>query len=58
MEKINRKNLIISADDFGKSELANKNILSLAEAGKLDRISVMIEGDSMKKDVEKIWPRV
>lgn len=54
MEKTNRKNLIISADDFGKSELANKNILRLAEVGKLDRISVMIEGDFDEKEIEKI----
>jgi len=48
------KNLIISADDFGKSESANRNILHLAEAGKLDRISVMIEGDFGGKEIEKI----
>ena len=54
MEKTNKKNLIISADDFGKSELANKNILRLAEAGKLDRVSVMIEGDFKEKEIEKI----
>ena len=46
--------MIISADDFGKSESANKNILRLAETGKLDRISVMIEGDFEEKDIEKI----
>ena len=54
MEKTNKKNLIISADDFGKGELANKNILRLAEAGKLDRVSVMIEGDFKEKEIEKI----
>jgi len=46
--------LIISADDFGKSKLANKNILKLAEAGKLDRVSVMIEGDFDEKEVEQL----
>lgn len=54
MEKINRKNLIISADDFGKSETANRNILKLAEAGNLDRISVMVEGDISEKEIEKL----
>jgi predicted glycoside hydrolase/deacetylase ChbG (UPF0249 family) len=49
-----RKNLIISADDFGKSELANRNILRLAETGKLDRVSVMIEGDMSEEEVKKL----
>ena len=40
----NRKNLIISADDFGISQLANDNILLLAEAGKLDRVAIMTNG--------------
>lgn len=45
MEKITfRKNLIISADDFGISQLANDNILTLAEAGKLDRIAILVNG--------------
>jgi predicted glycoside hydrolase/deacetylase ChbG (UPF0249 family) len=39
------KNLILTADDFGKSPKANENILKLARAGKLDRVSVMIDGD-------------
>ena len=38
MEKTNKKNLILTADDFGKSGQANKNILRLTEAGKLDRV--------------------
>jgi len=49
-----RKRLIISADDFGKSELANKNIRRLAEAGKLDRISVMSNGNFKPGEIEKI----
>lgn len=54
MLKINRKNLIISADDFGKSELANRNILKLVKAGKLDRVSVMADGNFNQKEVEDI----
>lgn len=54
IEKNIRNKIIISADDFGKSESANRNILKLAEAGKLDRISVMIEGDFGEKEIEKI----
>ncbi|MDI6777803.1 MAG: ChbG/HpnK family deacetylase [Patescibacteria group bacterium] len=52
-EKIRNK-IIISADDFGKSELANRNILRLAKAGKFDRVSVMIEGDFDEKEIEEI----
>jgi len=66
-----RKNLILTADDFGKSAKANENILKLARAGKLDRISVMVEGDlneveakellalNMKLDIhlELIWQK-
>jgi len=50
-----RKNLILSADDFGKSELANRNILRLAAAGKLDRVSVMVEGNVSEKEVERLF---
>lgn len=54
MEKTNRKTLIISADDFGKSEAANKNILRLAEAGKLDRVSVMANGNFSPEEIIRI----
>ncbi len=53
-EKINRKNIILTADDFGKSEAANKNILRLAEAGKLDRVAVMSEGVFLSGEIERI----
>ncbi|HLM84005.1 MAG TPA: ChbG/HpnK family deacetylase [Candidatus Bathyarchaeia archaeon] len=48
------KNLIIAADDFGKSELANQNILRLAKAGKLDRISVMSDGHFSPEEAEEL----
>lgn len=54
MLKINRKKIIISADDFGKSKLANRNILKLAEAGKLDRVSVMTDGDFSQEELERL----
>jgi len=47
-----RKRLIVSADDFGKSELANKNILKLVKAGKLDRVSVMSNGNFKSEETE------
>jgi chitin disaccharide deacetylase len=49
-----RKKLIISADDFGKSERANKNILELVRLGKLDRVSVMVEGDISEKETAEL----
>lgn len=41
LNKNEEKKLIISADDFGISKLANQNILMLARSGKLDRVAVM-----------------
>lgn len=41
LEKDNKK-IIVSADDFGISQLASENILKLAKAGKLDRVEVMM----------------
>jgi predicted glycoside hydrolase/deacetylase ChbG (UPF0249 family) len=49
-----RQKLIITADDFGKSETANRNILRLAEAGKLDRVSVMSNGIFGPGEIERI----
>lgn len=49
-----REKLIIAADDFGISELANRNILELAEAGKLDRVAVMSNGRLGQSEAEKI----
>ena len=49
-----RKNLIISADDFGISPLANENILALAEAGKLDRVAVMTNGSFTDLEIERL----
>ncbi|MFA5871907.1 MAG: ChbG/HpnK family deacetylase [Parcubacteria group bacterium] len=54
MQQINRKKLIVSADDFGKSKLANKNILELAEAGKLNRVSVMANGKFSQDELSRL----
>ncbi len=39
---INRKKIILSADDFGISAKANSRILELASLGKIDRVSAMM----------------
>ncbi|MCX6766953.1 MAG: ChbG/HpnK family deacetylase [Candidatus Moranbacteria bacterium] len=49
-----RKNLIVAADDFGKSELANLSILKLAKLGKLDRVSVMSDGNFAPGEIEEL----
>jgi predicted glycoside hydrolase/deacetylase ChbG (UPF0249 family) len=49
-----RKNFIITADDFGKNELANRNILKLAKSGKLDRVSVMADGVFAPGEIEDL----
>lgn len=49
-----RKNLIVAADDFGASEKANRNILALAESGKLSRVAVMTEGVFSTEDLERL----
>jgi predicted glycoside hydrolase/deacetylase ChbG (UPF0249 family) len=49
-----RENIILTADDFGKSEKANRNILKLARAGKLDRVSVMADGDMGADEVKEL----
>ncbi len=54
LEKKEREKLIISADDFGKSELANKNILELIRLGKLDRVSVMANGSFRPEEISEI----
>lgn len=49
-----KKNIIVSADDFGKSEIANRNILKLVKLGKLDRVSVMSNGNFSAEEIEAI----
>lgn len=48
------RNIIISADDFGKSKTANQNILELAKLGKVQRVSILINGKFSKKEVNEL----
>jgi predicted glycoside hydrolase/deacetylase ChbG (UPF0249 family) len=54
MSNETRKNLIISADDFGISRLADVNILRLAEEGKVDRVAVMMSPNLSDREVERL----
>lgn len=47
-------NLIISADDFGVSETANRNILVLAREKKIDRTGVMMGGKISKEEAQAL----
>lgn len=46
--------LIISADDFGRNKKANKNILRLLDLGKINRVSVLVDGKLSDRDIEKL----
>lgn len=52
--KEKRKNLIITADDFGIGSEANERILKLIRLGKLDRVAIIAHGffnDKEKKEL-------
>ncbi len=51
---LERKNLIITADDFGASEKANQRILELAKLGKIDRVAVMADGVFSQSDISNL----
>lgn len=49
-----RENFIISVDDFGISQKANTNILSLVRLKKIDRVSVMTNGMISQKEIDEL----
>lgn len=50
-----REKIILSADDFGKTEEGNARILELAQKGKLDRVAIMVNRDFFSaKDLAQI----
>ena len=49
-----REKLIVAADDFGISDLANQNILRLVEQGKIDRVAVLVHNAIPQGDVERL----
>lgn len=54
MIKPGEKTIILSADDFGISQVANANILKLAEAGKLDRVEIMVSNNISPEHVSRL----
>lgn len=50
-----REKIILSADDFGKTEEGNARIIKLAQKGKLDRVAIMVNRDYLSaKDLAHI----
>lgn len=49
-----RHRISISADDFGVSPRANRNIFYLISLGKIDRVSVMVHGTFSEKEIEEL----
>ncbi len=50
----NRHKLIITADDFGLSPRANRNIRYLLSIGKIDRIAIMAHGEISEKEIAEL----
>jgi len=46
--------IIFNADDFGRSAIANKNILDLAKRDKIQRVSVMVNKSFSKTEVNEL----
>lgn len=49
-----RHRIAISADDFGVSPRANRNILYLISLGKINRVSVMVHGKFSEKEIGQL----
>jgi predicted glycoside hydrolase/deacetylase ChbG (UPF0249 family) len=49
-----REKIIISADDFDSHPEAKKNILLLAEAGKIDRVGVIIDEHFTSEEITRL----
>lgn len=45
---------VFTADDFGQSEIANRNILDLVRLGKIQRVSIMVNGRFSKGDAREL----
>lgn len=54
MKKTAQKNLIISADDFGKNEKINKNIIELLHLGKIDRVEIFALGGFSPSQIDQL----
>lgn len=51
---MDRQRLIVTADDFGLSSRANRNILHLISLGKIDRVGVMVHGNITPNELDQL----
>lgn len=49
-----RKRIYVTADDFGVSPRANRNILYLISLGKINRVGIMVNGSISPKEIEAL----
>lgn len=54
MRKAENPDFIVSADDFGKNEKINKNILQLVRLRKIDRVEVFVWGDFSSAQISQL----
>ncbi|MEI7890383.1 MAG: ChbG/HpnK family deacetylase [bacterium] len=53
-QESHRHRIIVTADDFGISPRANRNILYLIELGKINRVAIMTEGAISPKEIDQL----
>lgn len=49
-----KEKIIVSADDFGKDDLTNENILKLIKLGKVDRVAILAKGKISRLDIKSL----
>ncbi len=54
MQLQKKDNLIITADDFGVSKIANQKILKVVQNQKIDRVAIMIGGKFSSEEIKKL----
>lgn len=53
-QESHRQRLIVTADDFGISQRANKNILYLVSLGKINRVGILADGKITPQEVKTL----
>lgn len=54
INEFHRGRLIVTADDFGVSPRANRNILYLISLGKIDRVAAMVNGKITPQEIDEL----
>jgi predicted glycoside hydrolase/deacetylase ChbG (UPF0249 family) len=53
-QESHRHKITVTADDFGVSPRSNRNTLYLISLGKIDRVSIMVNGEISAKEIEEL----